>query len=105
MQNEQFVTLLKCSNPAAYYAHRSFLSTLQLIPPKLISATPFAWIDTEVDLEKAMDDIYKSVDNCNAIAVDLEYHFVEKESKACIVSLMQISTHQKDYIIDCLALR
>lgn len=40
---------------------------------------------------------------CNAIGVDLEYHSVERH--ASILCLIQLSTVDKDYIVDSLVLR
>mmetsp|Transcript_6450 Transcript_6450/g.8640 ORF Transcript_6450/g.8640 Transcript_6450/m.8640 type:complete len:97 (+) Transcript_6450:753-1043(+) len=40
---------------------------------------------------------------CRAIAVDLEYHCVER--RAIVLCLIQLSTFEKDYIFDSLILR
>jgi ribonuclease D len=60
---------------------------------------PFQFIDEEDDLLRAVDEIsgYKEV------AIDLEHH--SHRSFLGITCLMQISTRDKDYVIDTLALR
>jgi len=69
-----------------------------------INVTPLVWIDTEEGLHEAIKEILDCLKNgCNTLAVDLEYHCVER--KAIIISLIQLSTCDKDYIIDALALR
>jgi hypothetical protein len=86
MQNEEFKNMVNSWCAETCYNHEPFLPRLALVPPKLIADTPFSWIDTKKDLEKAMLEIYESVQTCNALAVDLEYHFVDKQSKVCIIS-------------------
>jgi len=60
---------------------------------------PFQYVDDEDDLLRAIDEIsaYKEV------AIDLEHH--SHRSFLGITCLMQLSTRDKDYIIDTLALR
>ena len=66
--------------------------------------TPFAWVDNEADLQAAVGEIEVCLSRgCNAIAVDLEYHCVERH--ASILCLLQLSTVDKDYIFDSLVLR
>ena len=54
----------------------------------------------------AVTEIQEAVYNsgCNALAVDLEYH-AAFERGATILCLLQMSTSEKDYIVDALVLR
>ena len=71
---------------------------------RAISGTPFEWLDTEEALCKAVEDIKTCLlDGCNTLGVDLEYHEVER--KAVMLCLIQMSTCDKDYIVDSLVLR
>ena len=71
---------------------------------KPIDFTPFSWIENEQDLQTAIGEINQCISQgCRALAVDLEYHQVER--KAIVLCLMQLSTFEKDYIIDSLVLR
>jgi hypothetical protein len=54
---------------------------------KSLADTPFMWIDTEEALYLAVIEIKTCLFGpCNALAVDLEYHNVER--KAIILSLI-----------------
>lgn len=66
--------------------------------PILIS-TPLVFVDTESRLKKLLKDLSR----VSEIAVDVEHH--SYRSYQGITCLLQISTRQKDYIIDTLALR
>lgn len=69
-----------------------------------VEFTPYAWVDNEADLEIALNEIVLCLSRgCNAIAVDLEYHCIERH--ASILCLLQLSTADKDYILDSLSLR
>ena len=71
---------------------------------KPIEFTPLAWVDNEEDLEVAVREISECLTRgCKAIAVDLEYHCVER--RAIVLCLVQLSTYEKDYIFDSLTLR
>jgi exosome complex exonuclease RRP6 len=61
--------------------------------------TPVQWVATQQDLDSLVQDL-KSV---TEFAVDLEHH--DYRSFAGFLCLMQISTREKDYIIDVLILR
>ena len=59
--------------------------------------------DTEavfVEDEEALDEMIKELKTVNEIAIDLEHH--DQHSYAGIVCLMQISTRDKDWIVDTL---
>ena len=60
---------------------------------------PFEYIDDENDLGKIIDELtsYKE------IAIDLEHH--SHRTFAGITCLMQISTRDKDYVLDTISLR
>ena len=61
-------------------------------------------MENEEDLHRAVEEISESISaGCNAIAVDLEYHCLERH--ASILCLLQLSTNDKDYIFDSLQLR
>lgn len=71
---------------------------------KSVDFTPFSWVDSDEDLEAALNEIEGTLaKGCNAIAVDLEYHCIERH--ASILCLLQLSTDEKDYIFDTLVLR
>ena len=66
--------------------------------------TPLAWIDKEEDLRQAVAEIESCLSRgCRAVAVDLEYHCVERH--ASVLCLLQLSTFEKDYLFDSLLLR
>ena len=55
-------------------------------------------------METALQEIEACLSRgCNTIAVDLEYHCLERH--ASILCLLQLSTVDKDYIFDSLILR
>ena len=48
---------------------------------KPIEFTPLAWIDNEEDLTTAVSEIQECISrSCKAVAVDLEYHCVERRA-------------------------
>lgn len=57
------------------------------------------WVDTAAKLEEMIE----SLKGCKEIAVDLEHH--DYRTYYGLVSLMQISNRQQDWLIDTLALR
>ena len=71
-----------------------------------IEDTPYEFIDTIEILNEAAVEIMEIVSQSgsNVLAVDLEYHSA-LEKHATILCLMQLSTVDKDYIIDSLVLR
>lgn len=61
--------------------------------------SPLVMVETEEDLEGLLRDLRQ----CKEIAVDLEHH--NYRTFLGITCLMQISTRDKDYIVDTLSLR
>lgn len=61
--------------------------------------TTATWVDTEETLEEMIDELKQATE----IAVDLEHH--DTRSYIGFTCLMQISTRDRDWIIDTLALR
>lgn len=61
--------------------------------------TTATWVDTEETLEEMIHELKQATE----IAVDLEHH--DARSYIGFTCLMQISTRDKDWIIDTLALR
>lgn len=57
----------------------------------------------EVHSPEQIDELVETLRNCKVFAVDLEHH--SYRSFMGITCLMQISTGEKDYLIDTLALR
>lgn len=70
-----------------------------ILEPKSITETPLIEVTNEEELKNLLDDLY----NCSEIAIDLEHH--SYRSFMGITCLMQISTSDKDYLVDTLALR
>lgn len=68
---------------------------------------PFkSWTDTEpiwIDQVDQISDLVQDLSNYKELAIDLEHH--DFRSYYGIVCLMQISTRDKDYLIDTIALR
>ena len=69
------------------------------IPPKSFEDTPFKWVETPADLSGMLDELRVAKE----IAVDLEYH--SYRSFTGFVCLMQISTRERDWVVDTLSLR
>lgn len=67
--------------------------------PKDFDDTPFQFVETAEQLH----EVTKELLNAKEIAVDLEYHQVH--SYYGFICLMQISTREKDWVIDTLKLR
>jgi exosome complex exonuclease RRP6 len=69
------------------------------VQPGDLETTPCEWVDTIV----ALRALARVLDQQSAFAVDLEHH--EYRSFLGFTCLMQVSTRQRDYLIDTLALR
>ncbi|QHS76120.1 exosome nuclease subunit RRP6 [Saccharomyces paradoxus] len=69
------------------------------IPSKSWDDSEPIWVDTRTKLESMLGDLK----NTKEIAVDLEHH--DYRSYYGIVCLMQISTRERDYLVDTLQLR
>ncbi|KAH7915435.1 hypothetical protein BJ138DRAFT_86795 [Hygrophoropsis aurantiaca] len=69
------------------------------IHPKPFNETPFSWISTPQEFNTMMDKLR----NASALAVDLEHH--SHRTYSGFLCLMQISTRDEDFIVDCLFLR
>ena len=65
--------------------------------------TEFEWVETGERLKEIASEIEDALSVYNVLAVDLEYHNVQRQ--ATVLSLIQLSTYRKDYIIDSLQLR
>ncbi|OXA58644.1 Exosome component 10 [Folsomia candida] len=77
----------------------SMLTTVSPQLPKALQDTPLVEVNTARDIEQLLRDLYPVTE----LAVDLEHHGYR--SFLGFTCLMQISTRDKDYIIDTLALR
>lgn len=75
------------------------LNVSEPLKPKPLSETPLAEVTTEEDLNTMLKELY----DCKEIAIDLEHH--SYRSFMGITCLMQISTRNKDYLVDTLTLR
>lgn len=73
--------------------------TKRVYPYKSLSETDFLYVETIEDLKNSVLEMEKY----NEIAIDLEAHM--NESYQGLTCLMQISSREKDYIIDCIKLR
>jgi len=67
--------------------------------PAAVTESEFAFIDKLEQLDQFMIEI----EGCKELAIDLEYH--SYRSYQGFTCLMQLSTREKDYIIDTIALR
>lgn len=67
--------------------------------PKALEETPLIFVESAEKLPEIIEELGK----CKEIAVDLEHH--SYRSFQGFTCLMQLSTREKDYIIDTLALR
>lgn len=70
---------------------------------KPLQYMPFLWVDNKESLDLAITEINEHLKECNLLAVDLEYHNFAKHTS--IVSLLQLSTSQKDYVVDVLRVK
>ncbi|KAF7284180.1 exosome component Rrp6 [Rhynchophorus ferrugineus] len=75
------------------------LTSISITNPKPVNETPLIEITKQEQLHDLVEDLRKE----NVIAVDLEHH--SYRSFMGITCLMQISTKDKDYLIDALTLR
>ena len=63
-------------------------------------------VDNAEKIVESVKKIYSETKDCPLIAVDLEYYaLVPGDENTCIMSLIQISTLQTDYIFDCFLIR
>ncbi|EFA03774.2 exosome complex component 10 homolog [Tribolium castaneum] len=69
------------------------------VPPKSLSDTPLI----EIDKAEQLDELVETLRHCKEFSVDVEHH--SYRSFMGITCLIQISTEDKDYLIDALALR
>lgn len=67
--------------------------------PAKLNETPLVFVDTDAKLKAVLNDLSGATE----IAVDVEHH--SYRTFQGITCLLQLSTRQKDYIIDTLALR
>ncbi|KAL7797312.1 ribonuclease H-like domain-containing protein [Trichoderma ceciliae] len=77
------------------YPDRVFQS-LDPIPPQPIATTSATWVDTY----EGVVDMLQELKDAKEIAVDLEHH--DFRTYIGLVSLLQISTREKDWIVDTL---
>lgn len=75
------------------------LEVSEPINPKPLSETPLVEVTTEEALNSLLNELY----NYKEIAIDLEHH--SYRTFMGITCLMQISTRDKDYLVDTLKLR
>lgn len=68
-----------------------------------MAETPLEWVESPERLASICSEINEDLLIHSMLAIDLEYHTVSKF--ATILSLVQLSTYRKDYIIDALQLR
>ncbi|KAG5491735.1 hypothetical protein JIQ42_01643 [Leishmania sp. Namibia] len=69
------------------------------VPPVPLDACPLTFVDTPAALQAMVEKLLLS----SEVAVDLEHHdFYSYQGFTC---LMQISTREEDFIVDCLQLR
>ena len=80
----------------AYQYPERICSKSDPIPYKPFESTTATFVDT---LE-ALEEMVEELKTANEIAIDLEHH--DARSYIGIVSLMQISTRERDWIIDTL---
>ncbi|KAG9563765.1 hypothetical protein KCU86_g17769, partial [Aureobasidium melanogenum] len=79
------------------YEYPSFVYThAEPIPYHLYETTTATFVDTEEKVDQMLQELKKA----REIAIDLEHH--DSRSYIGIVSLMQISTRDKDWIVDTL---
>ncbi|GAA6062191.1 hypothetical protein JCM10212_006472, partial [Sporobolomyces blumeae] len=107
--------------PYTRYVHPYLSELSSLSPPNLLSSTvptgpvrrfesdsfdqtPFEWVGTRAALETMVDEIRtvgnRDGGNAKELAIDLEHH--DLRSWSGITCLIQLSTREKDYVIDTL---
>jgi len=69
------------------------------MPPMPLESQELTWVDDKPSFRSMLDSLKKATE----IAVDLEHH--DYRSYYGFVCLMQISTRERDWIIDTLELR
>lgn len=79
--------------------NESILQIRDPIPSQPWEDTDPVWVDTKESLQKLLNDLRSAKE----IAVDLEHH--DYRSYYGIVCLMQISTRERDWLVDTIALR
>lgn len=77
----------------------SMLSTVKVTKPLPFSETPYLFVETEDQLNSLMEDLSK----VKELAVDLEHH--SYRTFMGFTCVLQISTWEKDYVVDALKLR
>lgn len=75
------------------------LKASEALDPKPLLETPLVEVTTEEGLNSLLNELY----NYKEIAIDLEHH--SYRTFMGITCLMQISTRDKDYLVDTLVLR
>ena len=85
---------------SSYKLLEEFLKPVKPRKPGTFEETAFKYIDTEPDLNELLDYLKSGI---TEFAVDLEYH--AQRSFLGFTCLMQISTRDRDYIIDTIKLR
>ncbi|KAF9499048.1 hypothetical protein BDN71DRAFT_1487257 [Pleurotus eryngii] len=78
------------------YPPSTFLSTSPIPPSSLSADSPHTLVTMTTELHSMLDDLRRA----DAIAIDLEHH--SHRSYRGFVCLMQISTRDKDWVIDTL---
>lgn len=97
-QTEEFKILSKLD------CETQFLSEWRDYQYKDLQQTELEWVGTREQLDQAVQEIESTLNaKHNVMAVDLEYNGVCK--MGTVLSLIQISTVDKDYIIDALIMR
>lgn len=84
----------------SYKLLAKFLKQTKPRKPASFEKTEFKYIDTEADLSELLEYLKSGVEE---FAVDLEYH--AQRSFLGFTCLMQISTREKDFVIDTIKLR
>lgn len=77
------------------YPDRVF-QILDPIPPQPVETTSATWVDTY----EGVVDMLQELKEAKEIAVDLEHH--DFRTYIGLVSLLQISTREKDWVVDTL---
>jgi exosome complex exonuclease RRP6 len=103
--SSMYVVDPRFQNPYQYeisksdYPPRVFKVDAPPVPPVPLDSQELIWVDNVTSFKSMVEELKKSTE----IAVDLEHH--DYRSYYGFVCLMQISTREKDWIIDTLELR
>jgi exosome complex exonuclease RRP6 len=103
--SSMYVANPRFQNPYQYEISKSdypphvFNADTPPIPPVPLDSQELIWVDNMTSFKSMLEELKKSTE----IAVDLEHH--DYRSYYGFVCLMQISTREKDWIIDTLELR